>query len=262
MTHPALNTGEPLSPELVLVAPELADQARALLPDRPWEAFVAPQPYSTPVWKTPVGAAPVAATAAPVVVDVTPVRVAPILRPPVPVPTPTPGTAPVPAVPGQVPIAVTVERRRRVTRGRVYRTLAAAGVLGLLVAGSLPIVPNGPTLEAAEPPVSRSVPPPTHTRPSVALGNGGYTAGRILTFRTTADGASLLDLTSVTDCGDAYAPGPIAVTDDGSFAARFGSRPSVEVRGRFVSSTKAVGTLVAEAPGCSSTRVPFAARIS
>ena len=30
----------PISPELALVSPELADGARAALPDRPWEAFL------------------------------------------------------------------------------------------------------------------------------------------------------------------------------------------------------------------------------
>ncbi len=33
-----------LSPELVLVSPELAARARAELPDRPWEAFAPPRP--------------------------------------------------------------------------------------------------------------------------------------------------------------------------------------------------------------------------
>ena len=33
---------EPVSPELALVSPELAAQARAALPDRPWEAFAPP----------------------------------------------------------------------------------------------------------------------------------------------------------------------------------------------------------------------------
>jgi hypothetical protein len=35
---------EPLSPELALVSPELAEAARLLLPDRPWEAFAPPRP--------------------------------------------------------------------------------------------------------------------------------------------------------------------------------------------------------------------------
>ena len=34
---------EPISPELALVAPELAAAARAALPDRPWEAFAPPR---------------------------------------------------------------------------------------------------------------------------------------------------------------------------------------------------------------------------
>ena len=38
---------EPLSPELVLVSPELREQALAALPDRPWEAF-APPPARVP----------------------------------------------------------------------------------------------------------------------------------------------------------------------------------------------------------------------
>jgi hypothetical protein len=39
-----MDSPEQVSPELVLVSPELAERARALLPDRPWEAFVPPAP--------------------------------------------------------------------------------------------------------------------------------------------------------------------------------------------------------------------------
>jgi hypothetical protein len=46
-THGPLN-GEPISPELVLVDPELAREAIAALPERPWEAFV-PPPRTEPV---------------------------------------------------------------------------------------------------------------------------------------------------------------------------------------------------------------------
>ena len=46
-------TAADISPELVLVCPELAEQARAALPDRPWETFV-PRPPARPI---PLGAA-------------------------------------------------------------------------------------------------------------------------------------------------------------------------------------------------------------
>jgi len=49
-----------ISPELVLVCPELADQARAALPDRPWEMFVPrlparPIPLGPPAHAAPSG---------------------------------------------------------------------------------------------------------------------------------------------------------------------------------------------------------------
>jgi hypothetical protein len=42
-----VGTASQISPELVLVCPELAERARAALPDRPWEAFL-PPPSSVP----------------------------------------------------------------------------------------------------------------------------------------------------------------------------------------------------------------------
>jgi hypothetical protein len=44
-----------ISPELVLVCPELAEQARAALPDQPWEAFL-PRPASSPLGQAQIAA--------------------------------------------------------------------------------------------------------------------------------------------------------------------------------------------------------------
>jgi hypothetical protein len=48
----------PISPELALVTPDLAERARALLPDRPWERFLPPGPLEI----VPIGGPPGAAT--------------------------------------------------------------------------------------------------------------------------------------------------------------------------------------------------------
>jgi hypothetical protein len=42
-----------ISPELVLVCPELAERARAALPDRPWEAFLPRVPAGPGEWASP-----------------------------------------------------------------------------------------------------------------------------------------------------------------------------------------------------------------
>ena len=56
----------PLSPELALVSEELAAVARAFLPDRPWEAFVAPRGPRDPGPRPglPAATVPVASLAA------------------------------------------------------------------------------------------------------------------------------------------------------------------------------------------------------
>ena len=68
VAHPAQ-----ISPELVLVSPELAEQARAALPDRPWELFVTfppppvrlvlPEARAAPAQDPPLARAPAEASA-------------------------------------------------------------------------------------------------------------------------------------------------------------------------------------------------------
>lgn len=52
-----MGTPSSISPELVLVSPELGERARAALPDRPWELFV-PQNGLRPPSAAPVAAPP------------------------------------------------------------------------------------------------------------------------------------------------------------------------------------------------------------
>ena len=138
---------EPISPELALVSPELAAEARRALPDRPWERFAPPRPAAP---------APLPAAAA------------------VPVERPVLRTAPLPA---SLPVPPAVDRRRRriVTPSRV---VTAAVVALLLVTSFLP-PRDAPRLVAGDPfPV---LPPAAATPPSFSVqasgGDGCVSAG-------------------------------------------------------------------------------------
>src|SRR5262245_29500236 len=220
MSHGHTSVGEPLSPELALVSPELAERARALLSDRPWEQFAPPRPPEPE--RPPQRLRPPARPAEWVLVEEAP-RVEAVA------PTPAPQDA------------WTSRKPRRPTRGHLGTVLAAAVVLGVLVIGSLPIVPNGPVLEAAlvteapspqspsptmptssekkpsspspsSPSSPRTTPPNgSKVRPAATartgpapIGHSGYAAGRTVTFRSNEAGSALLDLSVVgPDCGSA-----------------------------------------------------------
>jgi hypothetical protein len=134
-----MSGAEPISPELALVSPELAAEARRTLPDRPWEAFAPPRP------------------AAPVEQPV--LRLAPL---PVAVPEPAPAERP---------------RRRVVTPSRVV-TAALLGLLvvtgflpprnapRLVAADPVPVAAAAP----ATPPTFAAVPP---EQLECTVGSGG-----------------------------------------------------------------------------------------
>jgi hypothetical protein len=100
---------DPVSPELVLVSPELAERQRAALPERPWESFASAQPVLRPP-RLPELAAPLGQTTVP-------------LTTPAPAPT---------SRGSQVASAVPI--------------VLMAGFIAVIVVGSLPWVGERPTL--------------------------------------------------------------------------------------------------------------------
>jgi len=130
---------EPISPELALVSPELAAEARRALSDRPWEAFAPPRP------------------APPARVEPPALRLA---APPLATAEPPPAERP---------------RRRVVTPSRVM----TAAVVGLLIVTGLLPPRNAPRLVAeplpaaavAATPPTFSIVPPNEVK--CATGRGG-----------------------------------------------------------------------------------------
>jgi hypothetical protein len=108
--HPAADPRRELSPELVLVSPELAAEARARLPDRPWEAFVPP--------------------------------------PPPPLVLVQPSVVQEPRVGRRRPERRVLRDRRRRRRLRIWPAVAGLGIVVLLIASFLP-ASDSPTLEPA-----------------------------------------------------------------------------------------------------------------
>ena len=282
----------PLSPELALVSEELAAVARAFLPDRPWEAFLAPIEPRDPGSRAGLAEAILPA------VSVAAVR-------------PTVG-------PSRTP-AATRQHGRSPSRGRTAvrggQLVAGVAVLVLLVVSSLPIVRDGPTLvteplsassgsarapnTTASPPVPRvSVPrkseplvpvkpapsvPAVPTKPAAPASSepagsapaaptgqtlptrsplsGGYIAPS-LRFRVTPDGAAIVDVVVASLCGSGP-PLPSIPIKGGSFERTvYAGSAMVTLSGRFIGRDRARGVARVKNGECASGVIAFTARVS
>jgi hypothetical protein len=279
---------EPISPELVLVSPELAAIARAGLPDRPWEAFLpAADPADNEVAR---------------------------LRPPATPPRPSPAAEPAPDA-AVVPSRRATRRRPRVPVGLILLT----AFTGLVTAGSVLPVRDAPTLgppparangltttpvtpSTSQEPTVRPAPAPptidtntnTGTAPAVSLPSsttptphpdpaprpaaprvlpsrvqpyGGYVFARGLgLLRVDAGARSIVELHANVGCGGELVVRRIRITLDGRFSARRLSRgpgrPSVTVTGVFARAGTVHGTIRVTKGRCASGLVRFTGRLS
>ena len=227
--------GEPLSPELALVSPELAAAARARLPERPWEAFAPPPAASQP---EPASALRLAAP------------------PPVP-----PRAAPLRPAPAP--------RRPLRSRPLVRTTAWVAAAAAALTLASLP-VRDAPTLSPRDD-ARAAAPAPALTPPSVVPPGtnraqarpGEYPIAGHGGFVVVARPPAVTALAFRTRCG-APSGVSVAIAADGSFAggenvSAAGRRTTLEVSGRFLDPDTAAGTVRVLRAGCDSGLVPFVA---
>jgi hypothetical protein len=98
--------------------------------------------------------------------------------------------------------------------------------------------------------------------------NGGYVLpNQRGHFRLSSDGRTIMDFTLATSCAGALTLPPIEVGTTGTFAfaghpAASPSGATVRVEGRFVSSAEARGTAQVSGAGCRVPAAPFVARLS
>ena len=229
----------PISPELVLVDPALAELARAALPDRPWEAFLPPPPPALP-------AAP-----APPAVAARPAVPPPLGDSPPPARRPAPVVEPVAAAPAP-------PANRRTARRILNGAFAVAAIVGIAHLG------------AWESGGERLLPPETTASPVVrraaaAFSSGGYVIAPAGGFRTSAGGRSMLEIRLPVSCG-----GQRIVVRRADIGRRGAFRyvgPATDARyrvaleGRFVEPGHVQGAVAVQGPRCSAART-FQARIS
>ena len=225
----------PLSPELALVSPELAEEARANLPEPPWK-------------------------------ELEPVPAAKRLR----VETPPPARRPAPAsrerrhVPGE---RVPPRRTLRIQRPRipastfVFLALAAfMAVTGILPARDAPtLLTPAPKAKAA-----KSKPRAARAAASPLVAGAVYAEGDRLQLRVGEKGRRLSGTTGPLPCASGGVSFRAAVTRDGSFRGTIRGRVSSAtgtVLGRFGPRTTASGILRVRLPDCDSGPVLFVAGV-
>lgn len=246
---------DPISPELALVSPDLAQRARAELPDRPWEAFLPAGPVTVLRLSMPVA---LVRPAPEVVVQPGPVR--------------------------------RRRRRRRVPVGGVVLAAFAA----LLIAGSVlpprdaptlsplsakasvpgstsptqttaptPTPPAAPAVTSVSRPETTRDPRPIPTALPRARPFGGYIFGGGY-LRVDGTGRSIPELHVTLACLGPLTVRRVGVGVDGRFAARrlVPGRGTLTLVGVFTSSRRVHGTVRVSATGCGRRALGFSGRLS
>ncbi len=243
----------PLSPELVLVSPELRERALAALPERPWENL----------WQQPPQLRPAAFDA------------------------PNAAAVAHPAAAVEAPLASQPVKAR--SRGRGFWLIVAGLVAGFLVAEAVPR-PDGPTLvqTVAEPAarVARERPAPgpeatpaaagtastkVRVRPTVTAGvavaGGGYVFGRWGRFQVAPNRRSITRFQAHIRCARSVSVAGLPLRGGrfryrGLFGRHVQGSLHLFISGRFVARTLVRGVVRARTLRCDSGAVPFVATLS
>ncbi len=294
MVEPALDA--PLSPELVLVSPDL--KARALVEER----IARPRPYLVPPPEEIVPLQPEAVSSHAEASSETPlVAAAPVLASPPPEWHLTVGAATLIALAAILVFGIGLAVGRFAIASQTSEsaptpvtppTAAPAPAATQAAAPAVPSVtapPVPPQPKHTSPPTAgdestaHAVLPARLRRPIESTGGansnpaaagfrpvpaGGYVMpdgrGR---FRVSSNGQTILDFVLATSCAGGLTLPPIEVGTTGTFAfaGHPGGSPSgttARVKGRFVSSTEAHGTAQVSGPTCRLPATAFVARLS
>jgi hypothetical protein len=217
-----------LSPELVLVSPELRVTALAALPERPWEVFLPPPPPPETL---------VVPKPRPVVVE------APILPP----------------VAAQAP---------KSNRARYVALLAAGLMAGFVAAqlAQLSGGNSAPVSTVAQPPAPAPTIPPVPSSASIPVARGGYVFGRSGRFLVAGDLSRVRSFQAQVRCAGRISIPAIRLRQSRfGYSDRVRVRRQavqVKVVGHFLDRDTARGYVRASSRRCDSGKVPFVARLS
>jgi len=243
-----------VSPELVLVCPQLRLKALAALPDRPWEAFLPERSEEPPAALGDAGfmtAGPIALPSDDRVAVAT---------------TATPDSAVTPVDDPGGSATSSVSRLGR------NITLVAAALLVGFIAAQFVRQPARPSLiPTAGSSAQRAVEPTSLTsgrRDDLAVARGGYIFGRSGRFQIARDLRTVRMFHAGTKCARSFVIPAMSLRGGSRFSYRGRIRAAkrsavrVEVAGHFLDSSRVRGFFRAHSAGCDSGKVSFLARLS
>ena len=266
-------TAEPLSPELVLVCPQLRLEALIALPDRPWEAFLPPRsedPAALVAATGTITAGPLTA-----LTSADPVAVASAGV--------TGADFPVEAADGRGVPATPIASRRGRSLALVTVALIVGFVAGQFIrqptrpsflpsgggspAASLPAPAEQPTRETSSPGQGAGG-PETTLAGGLAVPRGGYVFGSSGRFQIAPDLRTVRTFHARVKCARTVVIPAMSLRGGSRFAyrgqIRAGNKRAVQldVAGRFLDSSRVRGFVRARSAGCDSGKVRFLARLS